>query len=679
MNSSPPQCTFIEILPRGQSDMEQLHDGDPKLIGQYRVIALLGSGGMGRVYLCTSPGGRRLAVKVIRPELAEDAQFRARFRREVAAAQLVRIHVTAAVVDADTESRTPWLATIFLDGPTLSSAVEQSPLSEPGLRRLAAALAEALQFIHGAGLVHRDLKPSNIILAPDGPRVIDFGIARAADATALTTTNLHIGSPGYMAPEQIRADATGPESDIFALGAVLAYAATGRSPFGSGPTDVMLYRVLHEEPDLHGVPPSLRALVAACLAKDPGQRPTPDRILQTTTGNPATLVLTQSPPGEPTLPGEGQVPTRSVGVADTRLRTQVATQSADVPARRSRRRVATLILAAIAVLVTGTAWAAQPWRSSAPSSTAVASALTAHRSSAVPSPAASSSSASSPAVTANPLDAITVGGTVAAPTLRFSHKPLNVTTTTAKILTPGTGAELTKANAILFNYVLVNGNDGKQVESSFGKQAAGMDLSSASLLPGLGKGLTGQKIGSRLLLAIPPSDAFGAQGNAQAGFGATDTVVFLIDLVSASTPLTTATGVAVPPKAGLPTATVVGAQAAQVTVPKSAPPAKLVVQPLIKGAGPVVQSGQNIKVNYTGVLWNGKKFDASADHGSSFDTQIGAGKVITGWDKGLVGQTVGSRVLLVVPPAEGYGAKGSPPLIGPKDTLVFVVDILAIV
>lgn len=278
------------------------------------------------------------------------------------------------------------------------------------------------------------------------------------------------------------------------------------------------------------------------------------------------------------------------------------------------------------------------------------------------------------------LDVITVGGTTKAPTLTFNPKPLSVKATTTKVLTPGKGAKLTKANAITFNYVLVNGKDGKQVESSFGKQTAGMDLSSASLLPGLSKGLAGQKVGSRLLVAIPPADAFGSQGNAQAGFGPTDTVVFLIDLVSASTPLPTATGVAVPPKAGLPTVTVDGAKAAQVTVPKTAPPATLVVQLLIKGAGPVVQAGQNIKVNYTGVLWkDGKKFDASADHGSSFDTQVGAGKVITGWDKGLVGQTVGSRVLLVVPPADGYGAKGSPPLIGPKDTLVFVVDILAIV
>jgi serine/threonine protein kinase len=176
--------------------------------------------------------------------------------------------------------------------------VEPAPLAEPELRALAAALAEALQFIHGAGLVHRDLKPSNIILAPDGPRVIDFGIARAVDATA---TNLRGRSPGYMAPEQIRADRVEPESDVFALGAFLAYAASGRSPSGSGPTDVVLYRVLHEEPDLDGVPSSLRPLVAACLAKDPGQRPTPDLVLQAAAGGPATLVQTRLASGGTTL------------------------------------------------------------------------------------------------------------------------------------------------------------------------------------------------------------------------------------------------------------------------------------------------------------------------------------------------------------------------------------------
>jgi peptidylprolyl isomerase len=279
---------------------------------------------------------------------------------------------------------------------------------------------------------------------------------------------------------------------------------------------------------------------------------------------------------------------------------------------------------------------------------------------------------------ANALDAITVGGTNAAPTVTFKTKPLSVKVTTTKVITAGKGAKLSKDNSILFNYVLFNGKDGKQIESSFGKATAGLDLSSTSLLPGLSKGLTGQQIGTRLLVAIPPVDAFGTTGNAQAGFGPTDTVVFFIDVVSATTPLKTATGAVVPPKAGLPTVTVDGAKAATITVPKTAAPSTLVVQPLIKGSGAVVKAGQTIKVNYTGVLWkDGKKFDASADHGSAFDTAIGKGQVITGWDKGLVGQTVGSRILLVVPPAEGYGAKGSPPLIGPKDTLVFVIDILA--
>jgi peptidylprolyl isomerase len=277
---------------------------------------------------------------------------------------------------------------------------------------------------------------------------------------------------------------------------------------------------------------------------------------------------------------------------------------------------------------------------------------------------------------ASVLDGITVSGTSKAPTLTFKTKPLSVKATTTKVVTAGKGAKLSRTNSIMFSYALFDAKDGRQIETSFGKGTVPLDLSSTNLMKGLSKGLPGQQVGSRLLVAIPPADAFGATGNTQAGVGPTDTIVFLIDVVSASTPLPTATGVAVPLKAGLPTAIVDGAKAAIITVPKTAAPTKLVVQPLIKGSGAVVRSGQTIKVNYTGVLWkDGKKFDASGDHGAPVDIQIGAGKVIPGWDKGLVGQTVGSRILLVVPPADGYGAKGSPP-IGPKDTMVFVVDIL---
>jgi peptidylprolyl isomerase len=275
------------------------------------------------------------------------------------------------------------------------------------------------------------------------------------------------------------------------------------------------------------------------------------------------------------------------------------------------------------------------------------------------------------------LDGITVKGPGNAPSLTFKAKPLSVTATTAKVVDAGKGTRLSKSNKIVMAYALYNGKDGRQIDTTFGEDKVLLDLSSTKLMKGLSKGLIGQQVGSRVLVAVPPTDAFGPKGNAQAGVGPKDTVVFYIAVQSASTPLAEAGGVAVQPKAGLPTAIVDGAEPAQITVPETAPPKKLVVQPLIKGNGAVVTSGQSVKVNYTGVLWrNGKKFDASGDNnGGPIDIQIGTGKVIPGWDKGLVGQTVGSRILLVVPPADGYGTRGSPP-IGPKDTMVFVVDIL---
>ncbi len=289
---------------------------------------------------------------------------------------------------------------------------------------------------------------------------------------------------------------------------------------------------------------------------------------------------------------------------------------------------------------------------------------------------AACTSAKTDAAAPNALDVLTVSGTDKAPTVSFKTKPLSVKVTTTKVVTAGKGAKLSKSNSVVFNYTLFNGKDAKQIDTSFGKGTVPLDLSSTRLMKGLGQGLTGQQVGSRLLIAIPPADGFGAKGNAQAGVGPTDTLVFFIDVLSASTPLATATGAAIPPVAGLPTAIVDGAKPAQITVPKTKAPTTLIAQPLIKGAGAVVKSGQSIKVSYTGVLWkDGKKFDASGDHGAPVNIQIGAGKVIPGWDKGLVGQTVGSRILLVVPPADGYGTRGSPP-IGPKDTMVFVIDIL---
>jgi hypothetical protein len=264
----------------GDNVVSELQPGDPQTIGPYRLVGQLGQGGMGRVYLGVSPGGRPVAVKAIRAELAADGEFRRRFGREVAAARRVSGVFTAQVVDADIDGPVAWMATAYVPGPSLAEAVEtHGPLPETSLLALAAGLAESLNAIHAAGVVHRDLKPSNVLLAEDGPRVIDFGISRAAETTALTQAGLVVGSPGFMSPEQAMGHDVGPASDIFNLGAVLAYAATGQGPFGTGTTAALLYRVVHGTPTLDGVPPTVRPLIERCLAKDPAQRPTAAGLL----------------------------------------------------------------------------------------------------------------------------------------------------------------------------------------------------------------------------------------------------------------------------------------------------------------------------------------------------------------------------------------------------------------
>ena len=255
--------------------MKPLAADDPRVIGEYRLRAQLGAGGMGRVYLGLSPAGRAVAIKVVHPDLASDADFLRRFGQEVAAARAVSGIYTAPVVASGLNERPPWLATAFVPGPPLDQVVgENGPLPEQALWPLLAGLVEALQAIHACGVVHRDLKPANVLLATDGPRVIDFGIARAADGTSLTAAGVVFGTPGYMSPEQAEGRGAGPASDVFALGCVVAYAATGTGPFGTGTAAAILYRVVHADPVLDGVPPRLRQVVAACLAKDPAARPT---------------------------------------------------------------------------------------------------------------------------------------------------------------------------------------------------------------------------------------------------------------------------------------------------------------------------------------------------------------------------------------------------------------------
>jgi hypothetical protein len=260
--------------------MEPLSAEDPQTIGEFRLHARLGAGGMGQVYLGFSPAGRPVAIKVVHTQFARDQEFLQRFSREVAAAGAVSGMYTAPVVGSGLNDNPPWLATAFVPGPPLAAVVGRyGPLPEAAVWRLAAGLAEALRAVHAAGLVHRDLKPANVLLADDGPHVIDFGISRAFQGTQLTSAGMVIGTPGYMSPEQAEGLASGPPSDIFSLGCVLAYATTGSAPFGDGTAASILYRVVRTEPDLSAVPPALHQLITACLKKNPAERPDPLQLI----------------------------------------------------------------------------------------------------------------------------------------------------------------------------------------------------------------------------------------------------------------------------------------------------------------------------------------------------------------------------------------------------------------
>jgi len=254
--------------------------GDPAQVGKYKLTGRLGSGGMGSVFLGTSPGRRKVAVKILHPDLASDRQFRSRFAREVAAARQVSGFYTAAVVDADPAASPPWLVTAYVPGPSLAASVaEHGRLCPPEVHDLGAALAEGLEAIHECGLIHRDLKPSNIILADDGPRIIDFGLARDGGATSLTSTGTLLGTFPFMSPEQITGQSVGPKSDVFALGSVLTYAATGHSPFIAPHPATILHRIQYEAPNLDGLDGPLRDLISWCLQKKPADRPALARVI----------------------------------------------------------------------------------------------------------------------------------------------------------------------------------------------------------------------------------------------------------------------------------------------------------------------------------------------------------------------------------------------------------------
>ncbi|MBO0654289.1 serine/threonine protein kinase [Streptomyces triculaminicus] len=305
--------------------MVELPVGDPRWVGRYRIVGRLGSGGMGWVYLARSPGGRLMAVKVVRPELAADRTFRKRFAREVEAARAVGGAFTASVVDADAEADPPWLATVYVPGPSLTEAVRaDGPLPEEQVWQLGAGLVEALQAIHGAHVVHRDLKPSNVLLAEDGPRVIDFGISLVEGRNGLTLPGVVMGTPPFMSPEQVMGERVGPPSDVFSLGGVLVFAATGRAPFGHG--EGLFYRVAHQEPRLDAVPAGLRSLVARCMAKPPGARPTTEALLEEFAARSAEVAEECWPP-----PGVAETIRERAGEVEARGST--GTPGASVPSR----------------------------------------------------------------------------------------------------------------------------------------------------------------------------------------------------------------------------------------------------------------------------------------------------------------------------------------------------------
>ncbi|MFF4847870.1 serine/threonine-protein kinase [Streptomyces sp. NPDC001194] len=334
--------------------------GFPEYAGQYRLESVLGSGGMGVVHLATSGSGLKLAVKIVHAEHAVDPEFRARFRQEVAAARRVSGAFTAPVVDADPDAERPWMATLFIDAPTLAERVRERVLDPAELARLAAGLAEALRDIHRAGVVHRDLKPSNVLMAPDGVRVIDFGISRPADSDLRTETGKLIGTPPYMAPEQFqRPREVGSAADVFALGAVLVHAATGHGPFDSDSHYLVAYQVVHAEPDLSGLPEQLVPLVARCLAKEPADRPTAAELIAemravaypTSEDTQVFVPQPRQPVGAGPAAEAGPVPAAGPAAEATHRRERIPV-GAGRPGRR-RRRARTAGAAAVGLLLAG--------------------------------------------------------------------------------------------------------------------------------------------------------------------------------------------------------------------------------------------------------------------------------------------------------------------------------------
>ncbi|MGW6914108.1 protein kinase domain-containing protein [Kitasatospora sp. NPDC054939] len=563
--------------------MQPLVAGDPERIGTYELVGRLGSGGMGEVFLGRSADRRLAAIKAARSEYAHDTEFRRRFAREVEAARRVDGRFTAAVLDADPEATRPWLATEYIAGVSVTEAVATAgPLPEASQYALVAGIAAALEAIHGAGLTHRDLKPSNVLLADDGPRVIDFGIARAGDHTQITMTGTAPGTPGYMAPEQLRGTGVGPATDVHALGATLVFAATGHGPYGQGDPLALIYRTIEGEPELDGVPAALRPTVARCLAKDPADRPTVAQLReqfavgatlprgQWLPPQHSTMVLGRQEAAHaaatatalPLVPPAGTFGTSGTGLtaatsgdAGTSAGAGAGAVTTAAPAaRRGLSRRSLLFAGAGGALAVGGGTIAllrtlgdtddkggPSGRQPAPSgSTDPGAAPAADSSDGTAAPEGTSSppaaaDATTPPAEDGPLPAITSGRAFGeTPTLAVGRgeAPAELVLRT---VVQGSGATVAEGDHIACHYLLQPWDRAEVLDSSFARgEPFTAQIGIGQVIKGWDIALTGKQAGSRLEFAVPPALGYGSQGTGE--IKGTDTLVFVVDILEVRKP-----------------------------------------------------------------------------------------------------------------------------------------------
>ncbi|MBA0052580.1 serine/threonine protein kinase [Streptomyces sp. AJS327] len=540
--------------------MNPLEAEDPAWIGSYRLLGRLGSGGMGEVFLGRSGDGRFAAIKAAHAQLAHDADFRRRFTREVDAARKVGARFTAAVIDADPGARRPWLATEYIPGVSVTDAVAaDGPLPEAALRGLLAGVAEALDAIHGAGLVHRDLKPSNVLLADDGPRVIDFGIARSVEHSQITRTGQAPGTPGYMAPEQLRGGTVGPPTDVYALGATLVFAATGDGPFGHGDPLAMIYRTMEDEPQLDGLPESLRETVNRCLAKDPALRPelaelragfaVPDEVRERRWLPPAITTMVTRPvvPPEALTPGGGPLTGPGEGFGPAPMMQPPATPWYGTPGptpaavpppsggagrgRLSRRAVLGLS-AGIATVAVGGGGAFALWeRDSEGGGDAKAKGNGDGESLETGTPAEEGQPERTGPASAK-LPAITAGK-------KFGQRPTVAATSGAaptdivsRTLIKGTGKTVKAGDHLKCHYVLQFWDTGKILDASFKRDGPEVfQLGIGQVLRAWDATLVGKRAGSRVEFTVPPEMGYGREGSEATGVKGDDTLLCVVDIV----------------------------------------------------------------------------------------------------------------------------------------------------